>query len=92
MRYAGAQPVEVRDPTQVAAVPAALVPIATGLGLIKKGYWANKATGVLGTSGGHGTLDEAINRGEMGLEKEAAMRMKQGHQGMPTVGNAVGLF
>ena len=91
MRYAGEQPVEVRDPTQVAAVPV-VVPIVKGIGLLQKGFWANRATGALGTSGGHGTLNEAIDRGEMGLEREAAIRMKRGHQGAPTVNNGAGLF
>ena len=92
MRYAGEQPIEVRDPTQVAALPAALIPIAAGIGLIQKGYWANKATGALGTSGGHGTLDDAINRGESGLEREGAIRMHKIPTEASTEGNALGLF
>ena len=92
MRYAGEQPVAVRDPNQVALAPAVIIPIAAGLSALQKGYMLDKAVGVTGTSGGHGTLDDAINRGEPGLEREGAIRMNRGHQGQPTGGNGALVF
>ena len=92
MRYAGAQPVEVRDPNQIAAIPM-IVPIAKGVGMLSRGHMINKATGITGLSGGYGTLDDAIQRGESGLEREEMIRMNRGNQGQPTGGNAfMGMF
>ncbi len=92
MRYAGEQPVEVRDPNQVALAPAVVIPIAAGLSALQKGFMLDKAVGVTGTSGGHGTLDDALKRGEPGLEREGAIRMNRCHQGQPTGGNGALVF
>ena len=94
MRYAGEQPIEIRAQSLVAGVPL-IVPIAKGLSLIQRGVMLDKMSGKASPLGAHandGTLDAAINRGELGLEREAAMRMDNRPQGMPTVGNALGLF
>ena len=63
--------------TQIAGLPALIPAAAAAAGMLFKAKAADRALGVTGTSGGDGTLDAAIERGELGTGPSATYGLNQ---------------